>query len=1135
MAPGGYETPQWDFNFPDIGSGSYSVWIIAVVDVDNEVVESDENNTWKANGSFTAEDPSGVLYLGPASGSIASGGLANTAEFANSVESIPKEQLVNRNIAPIGRLNLLPDPRNLLEPLGPAGSNEIDDVLSGKKPHSVDLAPDKMIDFIGLTETNMIPPDPIIAAGPDHLLVGVNSDFGIFDKSGTLQKQINATSWFSNVLSGIGTGNISNAFDPKVIYDHFSNRFIMVWLAYDDVANSAWFLISTSDDSDPNGVWYNFAVPSDVNGSSYAGNWADYEGLGVDNQAIYITSNQFSFSNTFEYVKVRIFDKMQFYNNTAGVINWTDLWDLRDPDNLNVNVFTVRPALTFGSPNAEYLLSDSRYLTGTFMTLWTLINPLSTPTMTAINIATTSSISPPNANQLGGGIPLIDVGGRRIRNVVYRNGSVWTAHSVADVSGQFARARYVRINVSGPTVQEDFSFGADNYWYSYPAVTVDAASNLYMVFNRSGDTEFAGIRYTGKLTTEPTLQPSSELKAGETNYVKTYGGTRNRWGDYSGIAVDPQNTSKVWMFAEYAASPSNTWGTWIGQVSFTVAQEVVIDVGSGSGASGSEVLIPFTVANFDGISSFQFSMHLDPSIAQFVSVEEFGLPGLASGNFGTNQVGNGILTVSWDDPDGTCKILNDGDHIFKIRFQLIGIPGQTSTVYIDGDPTTVEIVDCNLQVISLATNPGEIRILNTVSITGTTVNYDDNNIPLADVMFSLTGDDNQQTVSEVDGSYSFTVDAGGNYTVTPFKEGDDPAANGVTTLDIALIRRHILGIDPLPSPYSIIGADANCSEAVTTLDITWIRRLILAIIPSYDCDFWKYVNSDYVFPDPQNPFPYEDSRTYFNLINIEADQDFVGIKLGDVNGSWNPSRTGLSKWADEEFNVDEPTVKFDVENQIASEDAEIIVPFIVSDFKEIGGFQFTLEWDPSILQFVSVGDYNLKGISEGNFGITGTSEGILTVAWDDINGGYQTVADGTSVFAIWFRVLGYDGSSSAVNFTSTVTQMFSHNGVSFTALNIAGHGGVITIKNIPTEFSVGNYPNPFNPSTTISYTLPENVHVKLDIYNLLGQLIDTLVDEYQEAGIYNSVLDGGELSSGVYFYRIIAGEKTKSAKILLLK
>ena len=64
------------------------------------------------------------------------------------------------------------------------------------------------------------------------------------------------------------------------------------------------------------------------------------------------------------------------------------------------------------------------------------------------------------------------------------------------------------------------------------------------------------------------LEDSSLLKAGEANYVKTFGGSRNRWGDYSGIAVDHADPRSIWMFAEFADSPANTWSTWFGQVRF---------------------------------------------------------------------------------------------------------------------------------------------------------------------------------------------------------------------------------------------------------------------------------------------------------------------------------------------------------------------------------------------------------------------------------------------------------------------------------------------------------------------------------------------------------------------------------------
>ncbi|MEK7263744.1 MAG: M4 family metallopeptidase [Bacteroidota bacterium] len=96
-------------------------------------------------------------------------------------------------------------------------------------------------------------------------------------------------------------------------------------------------------------------------------------------------------------------------------------------------------------------------------------------------------------------------------------------------------------------------------------------------------------------------------------------------------------------------------------------------------------------------------------------------------------------------------------------------------------------------------------------------------------------------------------------------------------------------------------------------------------------------------------------------------------------------------------------------------------------------------------------------------------------------------------------------------------------------------------KDIPTEFSLSeNFPNPFNPVTTINYGLKENVNVELKIYNLIGEEIITLINEYQEAGYKTVTWDGKDntgynVSSGLYIYRIVAGNFSQSNKMILLK
>jgi hypothetical protein len=93
-----------------------------------------------------------------------------------------------------------------------------------------------------------------------------------------------------------------------------------------------------------------------------------------------------------------------------------------------------------------------------------------------------------------------------------------------------------------------------------------------------------------------------------------------------------------------------------------------------------------------------------------------------------------------------------------------------------------------------------------------------------------------------------------------------------------------------------------------------------------------------------------------------------------------------------------------------------------------------------------------------------------------------------------------------------------------------------TSPSIPTTYALKqNYPNPFNPTTEIAFDLREPSHVNLTIYNVLGQKVQTLVDEQREAGSYTEMWDASPYSSGVYFYRISAQNFTDTKKMLLLK
>jgi len=101
---------------------------------------------------------------------------------------------------------------------------------------------------------------------------------------------------------------------------------------------------------------------------------------------------------------------------------------------------------------------------------------------------------------------------------------------------------------------------------------------------------------------------------------------------------------------------------------------------------------------------------------------------------------------------------------------------------------------------------------------------------------------------------------------------------------------------------------------------------------------------------------------------------------------------------------------------------------------------------------------------------------------------------------------------------------------------ISKKGGVGVAAAAPAEFSVAqNVPNPCNPTTTINYTIPESGNVTVDVFNVTGQKVDTLVNNYLDAGSHSVVWDGSSKSSGVYFYTVTSGEFSKTMKMTLLK
>ena len=89
---------------------------------------------------------------------------------------------------------------------------------------------------------------------------------------------------------------------------------------------------------------------------------------------------------------------------------------------------------------------------------------------------------------------------------------------------------------------------------------------------------------------------------------------------------------------------------------------------------------------------------------------------------------------------------------------------------------------------------------------------------------------------------------------------------------------------------------------------------------------------------------------------------------------------------------------------------------------------------------------------------------------------------------------------------------------------------------VPTEFNVSTaYPNPFNPVTNVDFAIPEAGNVSIIVYNLVGQVMETLVDDYKSAGFHTVSWDASSVPSGLYFITVESGEKVSTQKLVLMK
>lgn len=217
---------------------------------------------------------------------------------------------------------------------------------------------------------------------------------------------------------------------------------------------------------------------------------------------------------------------------------------------------------------------------------------------------------------------------------------------------------------------------------------------------------------------------------------------------------------------------------------------------------------------------------------------------------------------------------------------------------------------------------------------------------------------------------------------------------------------------------------------------------------------------------------------------------------------------------------------------------QITVPVTVdiSELPErLGSFTAELSWDVQVLKYINYSSGSTEGFDNPVVNTANSSQGKLVFAAANPRGAEGRV----NVLNVAFGVIGSEGSSCSLELK------FSAMAAAYTFADLLPYIETVTtgveVRELAKEFSIfQNYPNPFNPETKIIYQLPKAEHVSLMIYNVLGQKIRTLVNEFKEAGNYDVYWDGKDetgknMPAGIYIYRIRAGSFIDIKKMLLVK
>ncbi len=375
-----------------------------------------------------------------------------------------------------------------------------------------------------------------------------------------------------------------------------------------------------------------------------------------------------------------------------------------------------------------------------------------------------------------------------------------------------------------------------------------------------------------------------------------------------------------------------------------------------------------------------------------------------------------------------------------------------------------------------------------------------------------------------DGLYAFDdMPPGGSYQVTPAKDID--YLNGVSTLDLIYIQKHILGIELLDSPYKMIAADADNSESITAIDLIELRKLILGIYDELPANTsWRFVDEAHTFVDPNNPWLYDIPEKYaITNLGSDMDIDFIGVKIGDVNNS-------VIAQAQEEIAIEKrSSVSLDliIEGVEMSDNDIVTIPVYADNYQDIYGWQTTLDYDAGQLEIIDIVSGSLAMTNGINYNLLNNAEGNVVMSYS--NKSPETFEANDVLFELVVKAKVDLANDWAIDLSSdqirseAYTENYEIIGMQSASEQVVSISDIVNVK-----------PNPWMQRANISFNMSKGGDAQFDFYDVDGKLLHSVNGVYSSGQNMIEVTRSDIGIKGVIYIKLTTEDAITEYKMIVL-